>query len=163
MMTGAPSDRGNAGGVRIEPAAGSLGDAVAHLHAALIDPPWSAESVRTTLAHPATLALAAIDEKSGDVAGFVILQVASDEAEILAIAVVPSLRRKGLARRLLEAAEAGAGKRGARRIHLEVAGDNEAARELYGSAGYAEAGRRAGYYRRDNGPACDALLLSRAL
>ncbi|MFA4893699.1 GNAT family N-acetyltransferase, partial [Brevundimonas sp.] len=50
--------------------------------------------------------------------------------------------------------------RGARRLFLEVAEDNEAARALYGRAGFSEAGRRPRYYARADGSRRDALLLA---
>jgi ribosomal-protein-alanine N-acetyltransferase len=49
---------------------------------------------------------------------------------------------------------------GAERMFLEVAEDNAAARALYARAGFAEAGRRRGYYARPDGPAADALVLA---
>lgn len=91
--------------------------------------------------------------------GFVLARVAADEAEILTLAVDPDARRGGIGRALLEAAEAGAVARGARRMFLEVAPGNLAARALYAAAGYAEAGRRKRYYPDGS----DALVLSRRL
>ena len=52
---------------------------------------------------------------------------------------------------------------GAFRAFLEVAADNEAAVALYRQAGFAEAGRRTGYYRRPDGTRIDACLLARDL
>lgn len=164
-MTGAlPVPRAE-GAVRIELAEGRHGAALAALHGKLIDPPWSEESVLATLANPAAIAFVALGDAPGAdaVDGFAIVQVAADEAEVLAIAVVPARRRQGLARRILAAAEAKARQCGACRIYLEVASDNAAARRLYAAAGYTETGRRPGYYRRPAGPVVDAVLLSRVL
>jgi ribosomal-protein-alanine N-acetyltransferase len=47
-------------------------------------------------------------------------------------------------------------------MHLEVAVDNAAALRLYRRAGFAEAGRRRGYYERPGGRV-DALVLTRVL
>ena len=46
------------------------------------------------------------------------------------------------------------------RLFLEVAEDNAAARALYATAGFAEAGRRRGYYAAADGGRRDALLLA---
>ncbi|CAN0065876.1 unnamed protein product [Phaeothamnion confervicola] len=52
--------------------------------------------------------------------------------------VLPEARRRGLARRLLAAAEEHARRRGAARCRLDVLVGNSAARQLYLSAGYEE-------------------------
>lgn len=122
------------------------------LHAAAIDPPWSAESLRALVEDRAVAGL--IDE-----AGFILARVAADEAEILTLAVAPEARRKGVARALLTAVVETLGARGAKRLYLEVAADNAAARALYESAGFSEVGRRSGYYPHG----ADALVLARAI
>ena len=91
--------------------------------------------------------------------GFVLLQVAADEAEILTLAVRSSARRRGTGSRLVVAAGVRASAMGARRLFLEVAEDNAAARALYATLGFEPAGRRRRYYARKDGPAVDALLL----
>ena len=52
---------------------------------------------------------------------------------------------------------------GATRAFLEVAADNIPAQTLYQAQGYAIQGRRKGYYRREDGPSVDALIMVRAL
>lgn len=54
------------------------------------------------------------------------------------VAVLPAYRRQGIARRLMEAAIRRALDRGAHRLVLEVSAENEAARRLYHSLGFAE-------------------------
>lgn len=95
--------------------------------------------------------------------GFLILSFAADEAEIINLGVVPSARRKGLARMLLEAALAEARTRGILTMFLEVAEDNAPARALYAGAGFVEAGRRPRYYLRPDGSRVDALILKHAM
>jgi len=99
----------------------------------------------------------------GLAAGLILLRVAADESEIVDLGVVPARRRRGLGRALLWAAEAEAWHRGARRMALEVAIDNAAARTLYAAAGYATVGQRPAYYRRADGSCADALILARDL
>jgi ribosomal-protein-alanine N-acetyltransferase len=89
----------------------------------------------------------------------VLARVAGDEAEILTLAVVPTLRRRGIGRCLLGRTIEHAACLGARALFLEVAADNAAARGLYAAHGLAEIGRRTEYYP-DGG---DALVLRIAL
>src|SRR5690606_32388544 len=91
--------------------------------------------------------------------GFILMRVAADEAEILTLAVRPAARRAGLGGRLVGEGVLTATARGAGRVFLEVAEDNAAARALYARTGFAEAGRRRGYYARADGGRRDALLL----
>ncbi len=93
--------------------------------------------------------------------GFLALRTAADEAEIITLAVHPAARRQGLARVLVAEALDTARSGGVRRILLEVAVDNDAARALYAQAGFVETGRRRGYYARSGGERVDALVLVR--
>ena len=69
-------------------------------------------------------------------------QTAPDEAELLNLAVAPTVRRSGVASALLEAlSRAATGD-----IYLEVAEDNTAALALYKKLGWAEIALRRGYY-----------------
>jgi ribosomal-protein-alanine N-acetyltransferase len=113
---------------------------------------WSAVSVAETLGVPGTVAFLAADACA-------ILRVTGDEAELLTIAVLPAARRKGVAAALLRACLAEAAAAGAAHVYLEVAGSNAAARALYSSAGFGEAGRRPGYYQGPKGRE-DAVLMA---
>ncbi|MEM7059341.1 MAG: GNAT family N-acetyltransferase [Pseudomonadota bacterium] len=95
--------------------------------------------------------------------GLVAVQFAADEAEIINLCVVPEMRRNGLARELLMAAEICAAELGAATLFLEVAADNMAARALYEAADYTEVGRRKDYYLRPDGNRMDALVLRKKL
>lgn len=94
---------------------------------------------------------------------FALGRTAAGEAELLTLAVAPRRRRHGLGRLLLQDFEAASVARGAVRAFLEVAATNDAARALYRAAGYREAGRRPGYYRRPDGAQIDALILDKPL
>ena len=92
-------------------------------------------------------------EVRGRVAGFLVSrQVAPGEHEILNLAVDPAERRKGIAAGLLR--DVLAGIQGA--CFLEVRESNQAAIQLYESAGFAFAGRRSGYYQQ---PAEEAIVM----
>jgi len=75
------------------------------------------------------------------------IAVAGDVADLERIAVMPSRRRQGVARRLLDALCSAARSEGATRMLLEVAANNESAIALYTSCGFTTISRRAGYYR----------------
>lgn len=93
-------------------------------------------------------------------AGFVICTYAAGEAEIESIAVSEGQQRRGVGRALLNAAVAELDGRGVVEIHLEVRASNAKAIGFYRAVGFAERGRRAGYYSE---PAEDAVLMSRRL
>jgi ribosomal-protein-alanine N-acetyltransferase len=93
-------------------------------------------------------------------AGAVAFRGAADEGEILNLAVVRDWRKKGIGRRLMERALREAAALGVRGVFLEVRESNAGARAFYGGMGFAETGRRRGYYGR---PDEDAVLLWRTL
>lgn len=136
---------------------------IAGLHAALFDPPWDAASVSKLMEHPGSTTLIARTGFPKVSVGFVMAQIAADEAEILSIGVEPSWQRVGLGRRLVDGIARALATSGARRLYLEVAADNAAAVALYGMCGFAETGRRKGYYVRAGKTPVDALVLSKSL
>ena len=143
----------------IRPAGVADLDLLAALHGACFAEGWDAASIGALFAIPGTRALIAAE--AGTPRGFILYRSAADEAEILAIGVLPDARRRGLGRHLVGAAENALAGAGICLLFLEVAEDDPAARALYGAAGFAELGRRAGYYRRAGGRACDALVMGK--
>ncbi len=134
---------------------------IAALHQQCFDEAWSAESIAGLMAMPGAFGLIALG--SDDPAAFILCRVAGDECEVLALGVLPAVRRAGLAGAILGDALADASGRGARRVFLEVAEDNLAALGLYSARGFVRVGRRAGYYGGTAGTGGDALILSRSL
>jgi ribosomal-protein-alanine N-acetyltransferase len=130
-------------------------EAMAAVHAAAMPEgeAWDAAAIATQLALPGSFGL--IDPEGG----MVLARAVAGEAEILALAVVPRLRRQGRGAALLAAAERWAAEGGARAMYLEVAVDNRPAGALYRRAGYLPAGRRRAYYRDGR----DALVLRKPL
>ena len=126
-------------------------------HAVFTDP-WSLAALGATLEGTATQVLVA--EVDGGVAGYVIVQVVVDEAEIQNLAVAPGHRRQGIATALVLRAIERAVAWGAVRVFLEVRESNEAARRLYARLGFDQVARRRGYYRR---PREDAIVLMRGI
>jgi [ribosomal protein S18]-alanine N-acetyltransferase len=88
---------------------------------------------------------------------YLIFWVVLEEMHILNLAVHPTHRHKGIARRLLSEGLAQARTLGAELAWLEVRPSNLAARALYESFGFKEVGRRPGYYDDTHE---DALLLT---
>lgn len=95
-----------------------------------------------------------------EVCGFVVARQAGGEAEILNLAVSPSVRRQGIGARLLREALDHARSAGARKVFLEVRVSNQPAIAFYERQGFEQAGRRRDYY---SAPREDALLYSRTL
>lgn len=120
------------------------------------DDPWDAASVATLIGQPGYFAVVAL--AGGEPVGFVMARVAAEDAEILAIGVLPQARRGGTGRRLVETALAGAGRLGATALFLEVAEDNDSARSLYTACGFFAVGRRPGYYKRPDGRVAALVL-----
>lgn len=90
--------------------------------------------------------------------GFIVWRSVLDEAEIITIGVAPDARRGGIAAAMLGIMENELKKSGVKKIFLEVAENNIAARTLYSKNGYIETGRRAKYY--DD---IDAILMEKSL
>ena len=124
------------------------------------DDPWEADFIETLLGQPGGFGLLALDGGTTPV-GFALVRVVGEDSEILTIGVLPQARRAGLGRRLVEAVCGEVARRGATALFLEVAEDNGAARALYAHSGFAQVGRRPGYYIRPDGRAA-ALVLRRS-
>ena len=90
--------------------------------------------------------------------GFALAFALGDEAEIVSLGVLPSHRRCGIGSAILNAVCGEARLRGAERVVLEMATDNEEARALYAGRGFTVVGRRRNYYRRAE-RLVDALIL----
>src|SRR6185312_16032238 len=116
---------------------------LARLHAESFAEAWDERALKDLIASGAT---AYVAEREGRIAGFVLFRTASDEAEILTIAVAPDARRNGVGRALITGAARAATQVGATRLFLEVGANNAAARALYARLGFAPAGHRKGYY-----------------
>lgn len=150
------SERGPALEIRVRPARPGDLPALLRIERDAFPVPWSERAFRMVLRRDPGAILVA--ERSGRVAGYAALWVSADEAELADLAVAPEERRRGVGSTLLQACLREAAARGAREIFLQVRESNQAARGLYGEAGFREVGRRPRYYRA---PPEDALVLSR--
>jgi [ribosomal protein S18]-alanine N-acetyltransferase len=136
---------------------------IAGLHAGLFDPAWDEAAVTQLLEQPAAVAFLAHLSLEKATVGFIIGQIAGDDAEIISIGVAARLARQGIGRRLVEGFMRTAQNNGARRIFLEVAADNEAGVALYRGLGFAEVARRRAYYERPGAKPVDAVVMTKAL
>ena len=127
---------------------------MAQLYALCFDapPPWRAEDFAGCLSSPLVFVVA---DAQGVAYGFALGLVVADEAELLTLAILPTLRRQGRGRALLAQFHSQARQRGAQSAFLEVSVRNTAACALYVAAGYQPVGRRAGYY----GPGHDGVVM----
>ena len=130
---------------------------MARLHGAAFvhDRGWSAEEFASLIAQPYTSVFSALE-------GVALTRTLAGESELLTLAVNPTFQRSGIARglmkRWLDAVDGAADT-----AFLEVAADNAGAIALYEKLGFNRSGLRRGYYARNNGPAVDAVIMTKAL
>lgn len=142
--------------IAIRPVRGADLLRIAEIESAAFADPWPVDLLAAELVHPQAILLAA--SRGGPATGYIAIRHAVGEAEILRVAVDPAERRRGLARALVETGLARLRQEGVEICHLEVRVDNLGAIALYESLGFAQTGRRRGYYR--NGT--DALLYAKS-
>lgn len=117
---------------------------------------WSAREYDALFAPEAPRRIALVAAEADELCGFIIARCGPDEWEIENVVVAAEHRRLGIGSELVRQVLRAAQDAGAAAVLLEVRESNAAARQLYKRLGFAEAGRRPGYYRV---PAEDALLL----
>lgn len=129
-------------------------DAIAELEEKSFAMPWSREDFW----HEAQNELAAyiVCELDGKIVAYAGAWVSFNQAEVMSVAVEPSLRGKGIGTILFGKLIEEVKLRGATAITLDVRPSNTAAIKLYESFGLKSVGRRRGYYI-DNGE--DALIM----
>lgn len=132
-------------------------DILAALHATCFDEVWDRDVIARVFAMAGVFGLLA--RVAGRPAGFIICRTAADECEILSIGVAPDHRRRGVGRKLVDAALARVAAAGTAALFLEVAEDNVAARALYAAANFAPVSHRPGYYRRTDAAPVAAIVL----
>ncbi len=121
--------------------------------------PWTAGNFADSLAagHGAWVA-----REEGRMTGYAVMMRAPDEAHLLNITILPELQRGGRGSALLRQLFAEAGGWGATRMLLEVRSGNAPGLALYRRHGFAEIGRRRGYYPARSGRE-DAIVMARDL
>lgn len=129
---------------------------VAALEKLCFSDPWSVSSIASELDNPLSLWL--VWEEDGTAAAYLGVQRVPPQADVMNVAVSPTLRRRGIARALFAELE--------RRLpeidelFLEVRASNSGAIALYRTLGFEQVGRRPNYYLD---PREDALILRKEL
>jgi ribosomal-protein-alanine N-acetyltransferase len=98
--------------------------------------------------------IALVARAGGEVAGFIIAQVETDDGEyghIITLNVAANFRKKGIATKLLGEMEDLLKQRGIRECRLEVREDNNSAIKLYHKLGYQTVGKLERYYGKKHG------------
>ena len=102
-------------------------------------------------------------EAHGPLVGYFLVMYAPDEAHLLDVAVSGARQGNGIGRYLLDRIAARARAMRVESILLEVRPSNERALQVYRRYGYAEIGRRKGYYPANGGQREDAIVMRYAL
>lgn len=131
--------------------------AVAEIERLCFDEPWSERALMLLLEEKNAGFVALID---GRIAAYVGLVTVLDEGQITNVATHPSFRRLGLARSVMNAIDEHCVEKGIVYLSLEVREGNEAARSLYSSLGWREAGIRKNFYSR---PTDNAVVMIKEL
>lgn len=149
-------------GLHIEPGRVADANELARIHALGFYRGWPVGEFESFLADDSTPVYVACDARRR-IAGFALIRIAADEAELLTIAVDPKWRGKRIGQALLRAAFDDLLRSPARRMFLEVSEDNGAAIKLYQREGFATISSRKGYYPKPDGSQATALVMARDL
>tara|TARA_B100001093_G_scaffold6878_1_gene6817 strand:- start:803 stop:1297 length:495 start_codon:yes stop_codon:yes gene_type:complete len=98
------------------------------------------------------------DDLASYLGGYLLATIIDDEAEILSIGITPERQSQGVGKQLLQHFFEHGASRNMARVVLEVAEDNLPALGLYRDFGFAEFGRRNGYYKHGN-QKIDAIMM----
>jgi ribosomal-protein-alanine N-acetyltransferase len=133
-------------------------DDVLAIEEASFTSPWTREMYLSELENRGVSFCYLASGEDGRVVGFCSLWRVMDELHINNLAVMPDVRREGVASALLTHVLDEGARLGAMRATLEVRRSNDPARLLYERFGFSIAGVRRGYY---SSPVEDALILWR--
>ncbi len=128
--------------------------AVAEMERACFADPWTEDGLREELDNRCARFLTAVDER-GIVMGYIGCHTVLDEGYIANVAVAPAFRRRGIARRLVQALLMQSSDLAF--VTLEVRASNAPAIALYKSCGFAPVGTRRNFYSH---PTEDAVLMT---
>ena len=144
-------------GLALVPMAASDVDEVHALECSVFPHPWSRANFTDSLAAGYDAWL--LRDPAGKLAGYFLLMYALDEAHLLDVAVAGERQGTGLGRHLMETLCERARSMGAASVLLEVRPSNERALDVYKRFGFAEIGRRKGYYPAHEGKREDAIVM----
>lgn len=122
---------------------------------------WAAEDFNRTMAIPGThLLLAEIHE---DMVGYILYRLLGEEGEIVTCGVSLPARHKGIASNLCAKMQDDMREHGVKKLWLEVAIDNAAAKALYIKQGFKPVSTRKAYYAREESKPVDAWIMELSL
>lgn len=150
-------------GLHIEPAQPSDAKDLAKLHAQGFYRGWPVADFTAFLADPDRTPAYIVADKKRRIAGFAMLRVAADEAELITIVISRKWRGKKIGHALMQAMFTDLQLSPAKTMFLEVEDENTAAITLYKRLGFEEIARREAYYPKAEGGAAAALVMRRAL
>ena len=122
---------------------------------------WSESLIQSEFASTLSTFVAYI--VSNTVVGYVSFRAVLDEMQVGNVAVLPSYRRQGIARQLVQHAMALAKSKGCAVAELEVNTANVSAVALYQSCGFSVVSTRKNYYPKSSYPSKDAYLMTATL
>ena len=146
-----------AAGLELRPMVVGDVDDVYALECSVFPHPWSRANFVDSLASGYDAWV--LREPGGALAGYFLLMYALDEAHLLDVAVAAERHGTGLGRHLLDRIAARARAQDMASILLEVRPSNVRALQVYRRYGYAEIGRRKGYYPAHEGRREDAIVM----
>lgn len=153
-------DPGTVSFVRVRPMhAGDIDRVMAIADSLTQAPHWTRSVYEAALdpnSIPQRVALVAENRRTGTVAGFAVVSLVAEQAELESIAVPENEQHHGIGALLLSWLIDRMKAIGAREFILEVRSSNQRAWQLYRRLGWVESGRRARYYTE---PEEDAVLM----
>jgi [ribosomal protein S18]-alanine N-acetyltransferase len=138
---------------------------LARLHKEDFIRPWSDGEFAALLAQDTVFGFSVRETGNGKAGplGFILARHASDEGEVLTVAVARSHRRRGLGWKLMDAVLRELHGRRAAALFLEVDETNTAAIALYKRLGFHQVGLRPRYYQAADKEKTGALVMRRDL
>lgn len=146
--------------LRIEKTTAGDLESICAIENASFSDPWSENALAACADDPLVRFISAFAEDSDKLAGYAIMRILLDEAEILNVAVDGGFRRRGIGREMMEHLLGAARGEGVSNVFLEVRESNTAARRLYESLGFCPIGKRRRYYIK---PTEDAIVMCASL
>ncbi|VAW20997.1 hypothetical protein MNBD_ALPHA12-1965 [hydrothermal vent metagenome] len=146
-------------GLHIEPAIPSDAHALAKMHAGAFFRPWPEMELANYIAAPDRTPVYIACDAARRIAGFMILRLAANEAELLTIIVEGKKRSRGIGAALLRAGFDDLLMSAVTTMFLEVDEANPPAIKLYRNFGFEQVGKRPGYYQSEKGAPATALIM----
>jgi len=146
-------------GLHIEPAIAADAHALAQMHAGAFFRGWPEMEMANYITTPDRTPVYVACDAGRRAAGFMVLRLAGNEAELLTIIVDNKKRARGIGAALLSAGFDDLLTCAVSAMFLEVDEANPPALKLYRRFGFKEVGKRRGYYQTKQGAPATALIM----